>query len=158
MLLTAYSTAMAKWLRNSINQMVSRSHGEISIEGHYNDVIMGAIASQITSLTIVYSTVYSGADQRKHQSSSSIAFVWGIHRWPVQSPHKWPVTRKIFPFDDVIMDFAKIEMIMAAQCRCRPTRKVDISLREYNDLTTSYHESTVRCYAKLENIYYPIGS
>ena len=64
---------------------------------------MGAIASQITSLTIVYSTVYSGADQSKHQSSASLAFVWGIHRGPVNSPHKWPVTRKMFPFDDVIM-------------------------------------------------------
>ena len=64
---------------------------------------MGAIASQITSLTIVYSTVYSDADQRKHQSSASLAFVRGIHRGPVNSPHKWPVTRKMFPFDDVIM-------------------------------------------------------
>ena len=64
---------------------------------------MGAIASQITSLTIVYSTVYSDADQRKHQSSASLAFVRGIHRWPVNSPHKWLVTRKMFPFDDVIM-------------------------------------------------------
>ena len=70
---------------------------------HYDDIIMGTIASQITSLTIVYSTVYSGADQSKHQSSASLAFVWGIHRWPVNSPHKWPVTRKMFPFDDVIM-------------------------------------------------------
>ena len=65
---------------------------------------MGAIAAQITSLTIVYSTVYSGADQSKHQSSASLAFVWGIHRGPVNSPHKWPVTRKMFPFDDVIMN------------------------------------------------------
>ena len=64
---------------------------------------MGAMASHITSLTIVFSTVYSGAGQRKHQSSTSLAFVWGIHRWPVNSPHKWPVTRKVFPFDDVIM-------------------------------------------------------
>ena len=70
---------------------------------HYNDVIMGAIASQITSLTIVSSIVYSDADQRKHQSSASLAFVRGIHRGPVNSPHKWPVTRKMFPFDDVIM-------------------------------------------------------
>ena len=70
---------------------------------HYNDVIMSAMASQFTSLTIVYSTVYSGADQRKHQSPASLAFVPGIHRWPVNSPHKWPVMRKIFPFDDVIM-------------------------------------------------------
>ena len=70
---------------------------------HYNEVIMGAMASQITSLTIVYSTVYSGTDERKHQSSASLAFVRGIHRWPVNSPHKWPVTRKMLPFDDVIM-------------------------------------------------------
>ena len=60
---------------------------------HYVDVKMGTIASQITSLTIVYSTVYSGADQRKHQCSASLAFVRGIHRGPVNSPHKWPVTR-----------------------------------------------------------------
>ena len=73
---------------------------------HYDDVIMGAIASQITSLTIVYSAVYSGADQSKHQSSASLAFVWGIHRGPVNSPHKWPATRKMFPFDDVIMLYA----------------------------------------------------
>ena len=70
---------------------------------HYGDVIMGAIASQITSLTIAYSTVYSDADQRKHQSSASLAFVRGIHRGPVNSPQEWPVTRKMFPFDDVIM-------------------------------------------------------
>ena len=72
---------------------------------HYGDVIISAVASQIISLTIVYSTVYSEADQRKHQSSSaSLAFVWGIHRGPVNSPHKWPVTREIFPLDDSIMD------------------------------------------------------
>ena len=47
---------------------------------HYNDVIMTTVASQITSITVVYSIVYSGADQRKHQSSASLAFVWGIHR------------------------------------------------------------------------------
>ena len=66
---------------------------------------MGAIASQITSLTIVYSIVYSDAYQRKHQSSASLAFVWRIHRGPVNSPHKWPVTRTMFPFDDVILTF-----------------------------------------------------
>ena len=42
-------------------------------------------------------------DERKRQSSASLAFVQGIHWWPVNSPHKWPVTRKMFPFDDVIM-------------------------------------------------------
>ena len=60
---------------------------------HYIDVIMGTIASQITSLTI-----YSDADQSKYQSSASLAFVRGIHRRPMNSPHKWPVTRKMFPF------------------------------------------------------------
>ena len=64
---------------------------------------MSVIASQITSVSIVYSTVYPGADQRKHESSASLVFVRGIHRWPVNSPHKGPVTRKMFPFDDVIM-------------------------------------------------------
>ena len=59
---------------------------------------MSAMASQITSLTIVYSTVYSGTEQRKHQSYASLAFVRGIRRW-----HKRPVTRKMFPLDDVIM-------------------------------------------------------
>ena len=71
---------------------------------HYSDVIVGAMACQITSLTTVYSTVYSGADQ----SSASLAFVRGIHRWPVNSPHKGPVTRKRFLFDDVIMIMAEM--------------------------------------------------
>ena len=68
---------------------------------------MTTMTYQITSLTVVYSTVYSDADQRKHQSSASLAFVWGIYLWPgpVNSQHKGPVTRKMFPFDDVIMDW-----------------------------------------------------
>ena len=76
-------------------------------DSHYIDVIMGAIASQITSFTIVNSTVYSDVDQRKHQSSSSLAFVRGIHRSQVNSSYKRPVTRKMFPFDDVIMHCVK---------------------------------------------------
>ena len=64
---------------------------------------MSAMASQITSFTIVYSAVYSGPDQRKHKSSASLAFVRGIRRWPVNSPHKGPVSNaEMFPFDDVI--------------------------------------------------------
>ena len=65
---------------------------------HYSDVIMGTMAFQITSLTIVYSTVYSGADQTKRLSSASLDFVS-----PVNSSHKWAVTRKLFPFDDILM-------------------------------------------------------
>ena len=64
---------------------------------------MTMLASQITSLTVVYSIVYSGVNQRKHQSSASLAIVREIRRGPVNFPHKWPVTRKMFPFDDVIM-------------------------------------------------------
>ena len=80
---------------------------------HYSDVIIGTMASQITSLAIVYSSVYSGADQRKRQSSASLTFVRGIHRWPVNYPHKWPVTRKMFPFDGVIILYASIVMGMS---------------------------------------------
>ena len=70
---------------------------------HYCDVIMSAMASQITGVSIVYSAVCSVADQIKNQSSTSLAVVRGNHQWPVNSPHKGPVTRKMFPFDDVIM-------------------------------------------------------
>ena len=74
-----------------------------AVDIHYDDVIMDWIASQITSLPVVCSIVYSDVNQRKHQSSASLAFVREIHRGPVNFPHKWPVTRKMFPFDDVIM-------------------------------------------------------
>ena len=84
---------------------------------HYDAFIMGAIASQITSLTIVYST-----DQSKHQSSALLAFVWGIHRGPVNSPHKWPISRKMFPFDDVIMIMDDIMAVDTADPRfARPS-------------------------------------
>ena len=92
------------------------------ISVHYNDVIMRTMASQITSLTIVYPTVYSGAYQRKHQSSASLAFVRGIHRWPVNFPHKGPVTRKMFPFDDVITNVAEV----SGRCVVKGTANLDI--------------------------------
>ena len=81
---------------------------KILSELHYSDVIMAALAPQITGVSIVHSTICAGTDQRKHQSSASLAFMRGIHRWPVNSPHKGPVTRKMFPFDDVI----------TASCEC----------------------------------------
>ena len=71
--------------------------------GNGRDVIMGTMASQITGISIVCWYVCSGADQRKLQGSASPAFLRGIHRGPVVSPHKGPVTGKIFPFDDVII-------------------------------------------------------
>ena len=76
---------------------------EATTRNCYNYVIMSAMASQITGVSMVCSNVYSGGDQRKQQSSASLAFVRGIHRSPVNSPHKGPVTRKVLPFDDVIM-------------------------------------------------------
>ena len=60
---------------------------------------MGAMASQITSLTIVYSTVYSGADQRKRVTDLCA----GNSPVTGEFPAKWPVTRKMFPFDAVII-------------------------------------------------------
>ena len=96
---------------------------------HYDDVIMTMLASQITSLTVVYSIVYSGVNQRKHQSSASLAFVREIHRGPVNFPHKWPVTRKMFPFDDVIMIVKKISTFWLV------ARNFDICHDEYGPLS-----------------------
>ena len=94
--------AINNWTQ--ICHMMTSSNGNIFCVTGPFDVIMSAIASQITSLTIfVYSTVYSGADQKHHQCSAPLAFVGGIHRWPMNSPHRGPVTREMFPFDDVIM-------------------------------------------------------
>ena len=61
------------------------------------------MASQVTRITIVYSIICSGVDKKKHQSSTSLAFVRGVHRWPVISAHRGSVTRKMFPYHDVIM-------------------------------------------------------
>ena len=70
---------------------------------HYGAVIMRTMASQITSISTVCSVVFSGAHQRKHQGSASLTFVKGIHQWSVDSPHKGPVPRKMFPSDDFFM-------------------------------------------------------
>ena len=84
---------------------LSANHMHYSGSAHYSDIIMSAIVSQITGVSIVYSAVCSGEDQRKHQSSASLG---RIHvptaRWPVNSLHKGPVTRKMPPFHDVIMN------------------------------------------------------
>ena len=91
---------------------------------HYNVVILSAMASQITGSPIVCSIVGSDADQGKHQGSASLAFVRGIHRSPVNSPHKRPVTRKMFPFDDVIMVVLKRKMIGS----CVKLKSLDLAL------------------------------
>ena len=106
---------------------------------------MGSMASKITSLTIIYSTVHSDADQRKHQSLASLAFVRGIHRWSVNSPHKWPATRKRFPFDDVIMMGSTYRLRYITYIGYKPTSYIgdqfplwsNLILAEYGLLYTS---------------------
>ena len=119
---------------------------------------MTAMASQITSLAMVYSTVYLGTDQRKHQSSASLAFVWGIHRGPVNSPHKGPVTRKMFPFDDVIMIWHVWNTWL---CGCRPqTVVIPLSVKPENgfppmaqSLWTQYHQRSMLC-SSMQNVHW----
>ena len=106
---------------------------------------MGTEASQITSLTIVYTTVYSDADQSKHQTSASLAFVRGIHRGPVNSPHKGPVTRKMFPFDDVIMTHAA--MWSAIHPVARKYQMVPIIYKNWSRISSAAEGSvTFQCY------------
>ena len=110
---------------------------------HYGDVIMGAMASRITSLTIVCTTVYSGTDRRKHQSSASLAFVRGIHRGPVNSPHKRSVTRRMSPFDDVIM-INKTTQLRASPCNMAKERLRQLeAISETVVMTTIQHSRFV---------------
>ena len=93
---------------------------------------MTVMASKITSLTVVYSTVYSGTDQRKHQSSASLAFVRGIHRWSVNSPHKGPVMRKMVPFDDVIIILVGVILQEMPE---KSTHKTDSNITRFKIIT-----------------------
>ena len=106
---------------------------------------MSLMASQITSLTIVYSTVYSGADQRKLQSSASLAFVREIHRGPVNSPHKRPVTRKMFPFDDVIMSLGKFTRKIQIQSHMGKNTRYEHPWNPYWNLTRTHSSYIHQC-------------
>ena len=112
---------------------------------------MTMIASWITSLTVVYLSVYSGTDQRKYQSSATLAFVQGIHRGPVNSPHKWPVTRKMFPFDDVIMCPLKygVKLLIHSQ-----TSMVALSwsLVKFQVLTNTFAKSDIFITVEIMNV------
>ena len=103
----------------------------MKMQSHYSDVIMSAVVSHITGVSIVYSTVCSVADQRKLQNSASLDFVRGIHRWPVNSPHKGPVTWKMFPFDDVIMYFSPLKTIEEVKTK-------DIMVMIYRNLVVCF--------------------
>ena len=85
----------------------NRKHGNVNQSPTLTidcDVIMSAMASQITGVSIVCSIHCSGADQRKHQCPASQAFVTGIQRWLADFHHNGPVTRKIIAFGDVIIE------------------------------------------------------
>ena len=90
------------WHQTGDKPLAEPNGGLDYLLSHYSDVIMVMVASQIISLTIVYPTVYSGEDKKKNQSFASLAFVRKIHRSPVNSPHKGPVMRKMFPFDEIL--------------------------------------------------------
>ena len=96
---------------------------------HFSDVIMSAMASQITGVWIVCRIVCSGSDQRKHQSSASLVFAMGIHRWPLDSPHKGPVTLTMFPFDDIIINHGQIDCLFNKSLRIttKKTAKLHIT-------------------------------
>ena len=107
------------FLPNWISSLRSITSGKWKIfRAYYTDVIMDAMASQVIGISIIYPTVCSGTDQRKHQSSASLAFVRGIHGWPVNSPHKGPVTQKMFSFDGVIMCYLTDSTISASEGWC----------------------------------------
>ena len=119
---------------------------------------MGTMASQLTSLTIVYSTVYSGADQRKHQSSVSLAFVRGIHRWPVSSPHKWPATRKSFPLDDVIMKSQDSETTWDGEIQWKPFRFIAPLYNKATGLRETFFTKTQGCPNKVNPGYFSLAA
>ena len=84
-----------------------------AFQSHYNNVIISVTVSQITRVSIVHWNVCSGTAQRKYQSSVSLAFVRGIHQWPMDSLYKGPAMWKMFPFDDIIItEFFTIKIFL----------------------------------------------
>ena len=144
---------MLSWLTTAMFIAVvqcsgSIPHGKLKVSWaaiipstHCNDVIMSAMASQITSLTIVYLAIYSDTDQRKHQSSASLAFVRWIHRWPMNSPHKGPVTRKMFPFDDAIVLSRRWASLKSIDC---VTKHMSVSRVPQSKLSVGFLKSTIK--------------
>ena len=121
---------------------------------HYNDAMMGAMASQITNLIIIYATVYSGEEKRIHQSSESLTFLRGIHRWPVNSPHKWPVTRKMLPFDDVIMyeNSTAVRSLLWLHSRSDVLRLLLLYCTQHPAIMGMYYDICVWRFWKLYNV------
>ena len=136
---------------------------------HYSDVIMSMMAYQITGILIVHSTVCSGADQRKRQISTLLAFVRGIHRWPVNSPCKGPVMRKMFPFDDVIMiqiNAGESFSLLWLWCKSQCNLHASLLIMSYNNsfkcidrcLLTLNLLTTGRCSSDIELVIFKLRS
>ena len=99
-----------------------------------------------------YSTVYSDTGQRKHQSSASLAFVRIIHRGPVNSPHKWPVARKMLPFGDVIM--MKLFIFLILWFICDWIKGHDRVKRRYNAVQyNTISHTALRWHRTVHNTY-----
>ena len=113
----------------------SQSNLYLALLSHYSAVIMGMMESQITSLSIVYSTICSGAYQRKHLSAAAMAFVRGIHRCPVNSPSKWPITPKMFPFDDVMYFANDNRVVKRLDCKSLQSPKTRRHLTTRKSIT-----------------------
>ena len=106
----------------------------VIIRGHYSDVIMGGRDS--ISDHQPHDCLLKCLFRRRSKKTSklaSLAFVQGIHRGPVNSPHKWPVTRKMFPFDDVIMVYWWLGII-------RFGHSYDISRLRIFELWIKFHQ------------------
>ena len=121
---------------------------------YYSDVIISPMASQITGVWSVCSTVCSGADQRKYQSSASLAFVRGIHRWPMDSPLKGQQREKCFLLKTSSWWYESA--ICYSYCICGNTLHTDTLCHLLNSpLTKSY--STNRSLAPKRNSCIPYG-
>ena len=106
---------------------------------------MGPMASQITSVSSVYSTVFSDADKRKHQSSVSLDFVRVIHWWLVNSPHKGPIMRKMFLFYDVIMKLTIIGSDNGfSSCQCQAVIWTNAGILLIWRLGTNFNEMLIK--------------
>ena len=117
---------------------------------HYIDVIMSAIASQITGVSIVYSTVCSGLDQRKHQSSASLAFVRGFHQWPVNSLQKGQQRETCFHFMTSSCDTDSPVIMRSSSDICMYVYSHDSSKKANNTIkyayTIKYAFNSIYCY------------
>ena len=111
---------------------------------HYNDVITTAMASQITDVSIVYSTVCSGADKINH-SSASLVF---LGNWPVISLHKGPVTRRMFPFGDIVLTLLLLLVLLRSDRLSRLRLELE-RLRHRLAARSSVHSRMNVWYSKL---------